>query len=124
MNTLTRMRLHSTHIRDASLRRLARVNRWLIAGSVALAALLTEVAAQAFPGRSRTTSTAPAAAKVKAASAHSATHASETTTNPGSLQPPAQAPQAATQGGGESSSTPQSSAEATHESAPSRESAP
>jgi hypothetical protein len=45
------MRKHSAHARDAALRRLARANRWLIAGSVALTAVLTEVAAQAFPGK-------------------------------------------------------------------------
>ena len=43
-----------THIRrDAALRRLDRVNRWLIAGSVALTGVFTEVAASAFPGHER-----------------------------------------------------------------------
>ena len=37
--------------RDAALRRLTRVNRWLIAASVTLTGVLTEVAAQAFPGK-------------------------------------------------------------------------
>ena len=46
------MRHHATNTRDAALRKLARINRWLIAGSVALTAVLSEVAAQAFPGKS------------------------------------------------------------------------
>src|SRR5437016_13920817 len=50
-HTLAGMRQHSTQTRDAGLRRLARANRWLIAGSVALTGVLTEVAAQAFPGK-------------------------------------------------------------------------
>ena len=37
------------HTRDAALRKLTRANRWLIAGSVALTGLLTEVAAQRVP---------------------------------------------------------------------------
>ena len=51
------MRLHSTHTRDSSLRKLSVLNRWLIAGSVTLTGVLTDVAAHAFPGKK---STAPA----------------------------------------------------------------
>ena len=40
--------------RDAALRRLHRVNRWLIAGSVALTGVFAEAAASAFPGHSKT----------------------------------------------------------------------
>jgi len=42
---------HSSHTRDAAVRRLTSANRWLIAGSVALTGILAEVAAQAFPGK-------------------------------------------------------------------------
>ena len=45
------MRSHSTHARDSSLRRLSVVNRWLIAASVTLTGVLTDVAAHAFPGK-------------------------------------------------------------------------
>ena len=37
------------------MRRLSSANRWLIAGSVALTGVLTDVAASAFPGHSRHT---------------------------------------------------------------------
>jgi hypothetical protein len=40
----------TTLARDAALHRMRRANRWLIAGAVALTGLLTDVAAQAFPG--------------------------------------------------------------------------
>jgi type IV secretory pathway VirB10-like protein len=37
--------------RDAGLRRVSRLTRWLVAGSVAATGLVTEVAAHALPGR-------------------------------------------------------------------------
>jgi hypothetical protein len=43
---------HTVRTRDAALRRLGRTNRWLIAGSAALTGVLTDVAANAFPGHS------------------------------------------------------------------------
>ena len=46
-----------TNAREAALRKLSRVNRWMIAISVALTALFSEVAANAFPGRKTTTGT-------------------------------------------------------------------
>lgn len=42
---------HSTNTRDRALARLSRSTRWLIAGSVALTGVLSEVAANAFPGK-------------------------------------------------------------------------
>jgi hypothetical protein len=41
---------HTVRTRDAALRRLGRTNRWLIAGSAVLTGVLTDVAANAFPG--------------------------------------------------------------------------
>jgi hypothetical protein len=41
---------HTGRTRDAALRRLGRTNRWLIAGSAVLTGVLTDVAANAFPG--------------------------------------------------------------------------
>jgi outer membrane biosynthesis protein TonB len=89
------MRSSTTYTRDAALRKLARINRWLIAGSVALTAALSEAAAQAFPGKST-------AAKSKGKSAGLQHHASQP--SGGSLQPPAQAPSA----GGEAQHEPSS----------------
>jgi hypothetical protein len=40
-------------VRDASLRRLHRINRWLIAGAIMLTGALSGAAAQAFPGGSQ-----------------------------------------------------------------------
>jgi hypothetical protein len=39
-------------LRDAGLRRLTRIKRWLIVGSVTLTGALSAVAAHAFPGQS------------------------------------------------------------------------
>lgn len=98
------MRQHSGHARDAALRRLSRVNRWLIAGSVALTGVLTEVAAQAFPGRTlHTGSTNPKGATGSAAQAKTSTGSS---TNSVELQPAKQAPESAS--GQESSGSQQS----------------
>ncbi len=43
---------HTSRSRDAAVRRLGRANRWLIAGSAVLTGVLTDVAANAFPGHS------------------------------------------------------------------------
>ena len=82
------MAIHTTHTRDAALRELGRLNRWLIAGSVALTGLFAEAAASAFPGKT-----------VKPATAHGSKRAAKHTPAPAStstqaLQPPAEAPQA------------------------------
>lgn len=45
---------HTGRSRDAALRRLTRVNRWMIAGSALLTGVLTDVAANAFPGHKTT----------------------------------------------------------------------
>jgi outer membrane biosynthesis protein TonB len=73
---------HTARSRDAALRRLRRVNRWLIAGSALLTGLFAELAASAFSGH-------PASAR--ASSARSKTH--HTATKP--LAPPQQPPRAA-----------------------------
>ncbi len=105
------MRLH-THTRDAALRRLDRVNRWLIAGSVTLTAVFAEIAASAFPGKS-----AAKTSTVKRSSSSSHRSPSASSSSAESVQPPAQAPQARN----ESTST---QTAPTQESAPSQESAP
>ena len=43
-----------THDRDAGLRRVSRLTRWMVAGSVALAGGLSAVVAHALPGSSST----------------------------------------------------------------------
>ena len=65
--------IHTTYTRDAALRELRRINRWLIAGSVLSTALLSEVAAHAFPGKTIKTSSSSAQ---KRAGAHHRSHAS------------------------------------------------
>lgn len=99
---------HSKSSRDAALRRLRRLNRWLIAGSVALTAVFAEVAANAFPGKTLKT-TGASKAGTNSASPKTSTQA---------VKPPVQAP-TATPEGEASAEEPSSS-----ESAPSQESVP
>ena len=82
------MRPHHAHTRDSSLRRLSLANRWLLAGSVALTGVLTEVAAQAFPGKAKASSTTSATGKTHAKTQHSPSH----TSTHSSITPPAEAP--------------------------------
>jgi hypothetical protein len=106
------MRLpHPTHARDSSLRRLSLANRWLVAGSVALTGVLTEVAAQAFPSSSKASASHPASSGKR----HSDGAAKQTTTHK-SLTPPAEAPEGASEPSPEAGSEP--APEATSEAAP------
>ena len=82
-------RIHTTHTRDAALRQLNRINRWLIAGSVVLTGVLADVAANAFPGKTAKT---PAASKAAKGHKKSSGSASKTTT--GVLRAPDQPPKA------------------------------
>jgi len=77
-----------TNVRDAALRRLARANRWLVAGSVALTAVFSEVAASAFPGKTVKT---PGSAR-----AHRAHRSTRSSSSAKPLQPPTQAPSSST----------------------------
>ncbi|MHB1837893.1 MAG: hypothetical protein ACYCXW_23350, partial [Solirubrobacteraceae bacterium] len=61
-----RTRSHTPARRDAGLRRLQAINRLLIGGAVAATGLLTDVAAQAFPGHSRVIATAATAGETAA----------------------------------------------------------
>lgn len=109
------MRLHHAHTRDSSLRRLTLANRWLIAGSVALTGVLTEVAAQAFPGKAKASSTKNTAQSGKA---HSKTHGgSSPASTQKSITPPTEAPQSSSEPSAEAASepTPEASAEPTPE---------
>jgi hypothetical protein len=108
-----RMSIHTTHTRDAALRELGRLNRWLVSGSLVLTGVFADAAAHAFPGKK----TKPASTTAPSSSARMHTHAKTSTTHP--LQPPAQAPQATA----ESHSSTTQSAPA-QESAPARESSP
>ena len=85
---------HTPRSRDAALRRLARANRWLIAGSVTLTGALTAVAANAFPGRTLKTTggSASAAAKRARASQQQGSGTSTGSSDPGSCSRPATAP--------------------------------
>ena len=88
-------RPHNTQARESSLRKLTRINRWLVAASVALTGLFVEAAAHAFPGKSAPHTAA--AAKHAHAHAHRHHHASHSPVHTQSLNPPAQAPQATTE---------------------------
>jgi type IV secretory pathway VirB10-like protein len=119
------MRQHSTHTRDSSLRKLNIINRWLIAASVILTGVLTDVAAHAFPDKK------PAHPGGKATSRHSQQHSAKahSSTPSRKLQPPAQAPEAQAESpavrqpapGEESAATSQAAPEVAQEPAPARE---
>lgn len=107
------MRIHTTHSRDAALRELHRINRWMIAGSVVLTGVLSDVAANAFPGK-----TVKAGASPKKAHKASAHKPKSTHTSTGVLRPPEQAPQSSTEATQSAESVP------SHESAPAEEAVP
>ncbi len=76
---------HTPRTRDAALRRLAKSNRWLIAGSAALAGVFTAVAANAFPGHTLKTGASSSRAR----------------TGAGASEPPPKAPQSGAESGAE-----------------------
>lgn len=82
---------HSVRARDSALRKLSRVNRGLVAASVALAAVLTKVAAQAFPGRTIHTVATSAGAR-RTSTGGRASERTSTVDRARSLRAPAQAP--------------------------------
>jgi hypothetical protein len=77
-------------VRDAGLALISRINRWMIAGAVALAGLISIAAANAFHGHTVKTPSAPAAT---GAATTTTTQSQSSATDGGStLQQPAQAP--------------------------------
>jgi hypothetical protein len=116
------MRSHSTHVRDNSLRRLSRINRWLVAGSVALTGFFAEAAAHAFSGKASTKPKPAAKHDQLHSRRHRHTSAGQSALSPKALRPPQQAPQATTDTAPESEPAPaQESAPAP---APAQETAP
>jgi hypothetical protein len=115
------MRFHTTHARDSSLRRLGRINRWLLAGSVTLTGVLTEVTAHAFPSKSKASK---ATSKMNAAKGHLQHKDSSkgSSSSSKSIHPPAQAPQAAPEP--EAEAAPETAHESAAEPAPEREAPP
>jgi hypothetical protein len=88
------MTSHSLNARDAGLRLIARINRWLITGAVALTAAIALVTQHAF----RAAHPAPATGNSSSGSAAAPTQSSSggddgsATANGSALQAPAQAP--------------------------------
>jgi len=89
----------TTRTRDVALRRLAHVNRWLIAGSAALTGAFTAVAAGAFPGRTAKPATANLATRTSNAKRARTHHASS------ALKPPTTAPRSSEASTGSETST-------------------
>ncbi len=110
------MRTHATYTRDAALRKLARINRWMIAGSVALTGALAEVAAETFPGKAKASTSR--ATKHRTANPPSGSTPTPTT----QLAPPVNAPSSTTEAAPSRESDP--AAEPNPQSAPTQESAP
>src|SRR5271168_2404200 len=105
-------------VRDASLRRLHRINRWLIAGAVTLTGVLSGVAAQAFPGVSIKGTSGAKTGTSKTSTSHQQDRDQRYA---GTLEAAAQAPQAASGEGGATAAT--TEAGSTQESASATESA-
>lgn len=96
-------------IRERGLLLVGRVNRWLIAGAVTLSGALSIVAAGAFHGHAKRSSTASAAGVVRTQSNGGGSTAGSTGGNTGGgsssggtggLQPPTQAPAPSSSSGG------------------------
>ena len=111
------MALHSSHTRDAAMRELRRINRWMIAGSVILTGLLSDVAANAFPGRSAK----GASGTQRKGAAHHKHHSHAGSS--GVLRPPAQAPKASVEVPAQSEEAP-AAAQAPAEAPPAEEAQP
>lgn len=75
--------------REAGLRLISQLNRWMIAGAVALAAVISVLAEKSFHGH-----VAKAATSTQSSQSSSSSESSSSSTG-GSLQQPAQAPSAA-----------------------------
>jgi hypothetical protein len=75
--------------RDSGLRRVSRITRWLVAGSVTVAGVLSAVVAQALPGNSGSVATpSPGAGAPSAASPTTTT--TSPTLSPAVTDPPIQ----------------------------------
>ncbi len=78
--------------RDAGLNLIARINRWMIAGAVALSGLISVAAARSFHGR---TTTPTGAATSQPSSSSSSSSGSSSSSDGSGIQPPPQAPASA-----------------------------
>lgn len=79
--------------RDAGLALVSRINRWMIAGAIALSGVISLIAQQAFHGHTVNASNASSAASNASNAASSAASApSSSSSGSSSLQQPAQAP--------------------------------
>src|ERR1700730_13132744 len=114
------MPVHTAHARDAALRKLKRANRVLLAGSVVLTGVLSDVAANAFGGRTIKSTSGKRASPPLHASSSSGSSA--TPSRP--LRPPEQAPQATTEAQPPAASQEPSQPAPSQEAPPSRESTP
>jgi hypothetical protein len=73
---------------------MRRINRWLVAGAVIVTGLLTDVAAQAFPGRTITRSAGSSSTTRPGRAIPATTRVRHRPAEHRALKPPAQAPQA------------------------------
>ena len=84
------MRLGAAN-RDSGLRRVSRMTRWLVAGSVTVAGVLSAVVAQALPGNSGSVATpSPGAGTPSPAASPRTTTTSPTVNSPSVTDPPIQ----------------------------------
>ena len=80
-----------TNVRDAGLRLISRLNRWMIAGSIGLAGVISLVAEQSFKGRTARAATTSSSQSSSSSSSGSGS-TSSSSSGSGSIQQPSQAP--------------------------------
>jgi len=80
--------------RDAGLNLIARINRWMIAGAVALSGLISVAAARSFHGRAATSASATSQPSQPSSSSTGSDSSSSSSDGSGIQQPP-QTPSAA-----------------------------
>jgi len=85
----------SSQLREAGLRKLVLARRWVVAASVTLTGVFTAIAANAFPGKTIKSSSAPTSANpaTEGSSSTRQQQSTEGSQSSGSLKPPAEAPQ-------------------------------
>jgi hypothetical protein len=85
----------AVNARDAGLRLIARINKWMIAGAVALSGLISVAAARSFHGHTTTAASSASQPSQASSTSSSGSGADGSSANGGGLQQPAQAPSSA-----------------------------
>lgn len=82
----------SINARDRGLALISRINRWMIAGAVALTGLVSLVASHSFHGRTLSSSAASSGSSSGSSGSSSSAGSTSSSNSAGSIQQPSQAP--------------------------------